>query len=104
MSLILYALSCQLETLSTYEPVDLDYPEFEVSYENKDGSEVFATVCCVDLATNTLELINRLKAACESSITALEYMERESKGHKHSFDPNKLVCYKLLKELENKGE
>ena len=91
----------QLETLSTYEPVDLDYPEFDVLYENKDGSEGFATVCCVDLAASTLELINRLKAACESSITALEYMEHESKGHKSPFDPNKLVCYKLLKQLNS---
>lgn len=41
-----------------------------------------------------------LEKACNSSIVALEYMEHESKGHSNPFDPNKLVCYKLLKDLK----
>ncbi len=51
----------QLETLANYEPEDLDYPVFEVGYANELGSECFAEVCCVQLATEVLELIKQLK-------------------------------------------
>jgi hypothetical protein len=52
----------QLETLASYEPDDLDNPEFEVAYELLDGSEPFATVCCIDLATRVLALIKELES------------------------------------------
>jgi len=51
----------QLETLASYEPSDLDHPEFEVAYEDGNGNEGFATVCCVDLAESTIHLINQLE-------------------------------------------
>jgi len=50
----------QLETLASYEPSDLDHPEFEVAYEDGNGNEGFATVCCIDLAEKVLELIKEL--------------------------------------------
>ena len=50
----------QLETLASYEPSDLDHPEFEVGYEDGNGNEGFATVCCIDLAVKVLELIKQL--------------------------------------------
>jgi len=50
----------QLETLSSYEPEDLDNPEFDVAYELDSGADTFATVCCIDLAKRTLELIKEL--------------------------------------------
>jgi len=50
----------QLETLASYEPSDLDHPEFEVGYEDGKGNEGFATVCCIDLAVKALELIKQL--------------------------------------------
>ncbi len=92
----------QLETLASYEPEDLDNPEFEVAYESLDGSEPFATVCCVKLASQLLELIRQYKEAVASSLLALRHMEHESKGHKYPFDPEKLMCYALLKQLESK--
>ena len=51
----------QLETLASYEPDDLYDPEFEVMYEYTEIYEGFVTVCCVDLAKRTLDLIKRLK-------------------------------------------
>jgi len=51
----------QLETLASYEPKDLDNPEFDVAYELLDGSEPFATVCCIELATRVLKLIKSLE-------------------------------------------
>jgi len=51
----------QLETLATYEPGDLDHPEFDVAYEDVNGNEGFATVCCIDLAQRVLELIKKLE-------------------------------------------
>jgi hypothetical protein len=51
----------QLETLATYEPSDLDHPEFDVAYEDIKGHEGFATICCVDLAQRVLELIKELE-------------------------------------------
>ena len=51
----------QLETLATYEPADLDHPEFDVCYEDGNGNEGFATVCCIDLAQRVLELIKKLE-------------------------------------------
>jgi len=90
----------QLESLASYEPDDLDNPEFEVGYEDKEGNEGFATICCVDIATRSLLLIERLQRACESSLLAFRHMQHESIGHKHPFNPEKLVCYELLKQLE----
>jgi hypothetical protein len=52
----------QLETLASYEPSDLDNPEFEVGYENEAGNEGFLTVCCIDLAKRTIDRIEYLEA------------------------------------------
>ena len=54
-------LKYQLETLASYEPSDIDNPEFEVAYENKDGMEGFITVCCVDVAKRALERVKELE-------------------------------------------
>lgn len=55
-------LKYQLQTLTTYTPEDLDYPNFEVSYETTEGEEGFLTVCCINLATRTLSYIEELEA------------------------------------------
>lgn len=60
-------LKYQLETLSSYEPSDIDNPEFEVAYENESGNEGFATVCCVDLAKRALQRIKALEDLIENS-------------------------------------
>lgn len=54
-------LKYQLETLSTYEPSDVDNPEFDVAYEDGDGNEGFSTVCCIDVAKRALERITELE-------------------------------------------
>jgi len=59
-------LKYQLETLSTFEPSDLDYPEFEVGYESESGSEGFTSVCCVDLAERALDRIQKLEVALQA--------------------------------------
>jgi hypothetical protein len=63
-------LKYQLETLSTYEPNDIDNPEFEVGYENASGNEGFATVCCVDVAKRALERIKELEESISDSNTS----------------------------------
>ena len=45
-----------------------------------------------------------LEKACSSALLALRHMESETKGHKHPFKPDSLVCYVLLKELESKEQ
>ena len=55
-------LKYQLESLASYEPSDIDNPEFEVGYEDNNGNEGFATVCCVDVAKRALERIKELEA------------------------------------------
>jgi hypothetical protein len=52
----------QLEVLASYEPNDLDNPELEVAYENEAGNEGFLTVCCIDLAKRSIELIEKIEA------------------------------------------
>ena len=54
-------LKYQLDTLASYEPADLDNPEFDVCYEDGSGNEGFATVCCVDIARSSLERIKELE-------------------------------------------
>ncbi|HHZ70474.1 MAG TPA: hypothetical protein EYN67_10290 [Flavobacteriales bacterium] len=55
----------QLATLSSYEPQDIDNPEFEVMYEDVDGFEHWSTVCCVDLAGEALRLVKHLEDKIE---------------------------------------
>ena len=69
----------QLETLASYEPDDLDNPEFDVAYETKEGADAFATVCCVDMATRTLDLIKEIKESWEDLIGNSE--ERDAFGN-----------------------
>jgi hypothetical protein len=69
----------QLETLGTYEPDDIDNPEFEVAYEDDQGNEGFATVSCIDLASESLTLIN----AMESRFAELEQERDEIARHNH---------------------
>ena len=52
----------KLETLASYWPEDLDYPQFEVAYEIESGEESFGTVCCIDLAEQALKRITELEA------------------------------------------
>ncbi len=54
-------LKYQLESLASYEPSDIDNPEFEVGYGDINGNEGFATVCCVDVAKRALEHIKELE-------------------------------------------
>ena len=51
----------QLETLASYEPEDLDSPEFDVAYEDIMGNEGFSTICCIHLAARVLDLIKQLE-------------------------------------------
>jgi hypothetical protein len=51
----------KLETLASYWPEDLDYPQFEVAYEIESGEESFGTVCCIDLAEQALKRITELE-------------------------------------------
>ena len=44
-----------------------------------------------------------LENACASTLVALRHMEHETKGHKHPFNPDGLVCYGLLKDIESKN-
>ena len=55
-------LKYQLSTLANHEPSDFDYPEIEVGYENNDGSEVFATVCVIELADRAYHALDQLDA------------------------------------------
>ena len=41
-----------------------------------------------------------LEKACMSTLVALRHMQHETKGHAHPFNPDGLVCYGLLKQLE----
>ena len=51
----------ELQALASYEPDDLDNPEFEVAYEHvKSGEESFQTVCVIDLARRLEQFINQL--------------------------------------------
>ena len=54
-------LKYQLETLASYQPEDLDNPEFEVAYETVSGCDGFDTVCCIDVAGRSLERIKALE-------------------------------------------
>ena len=54
-------LKYQLETLASFEPEDIDRPEFEVGYESNEGAEGFATICCIELAQRSLERIVQLE-------------------------------------------
>ncbi len=54
-------LKYQLQTLASNEPNDIDYPEFEVAYEDESGNEGLATVCCIDVAERALDRINELE-------------------------------------------
>ena len=59
-------LKYQLETLVSYEPSDIDSPEFEVGYEDSNGNEGFVTVCCVDVAKRSLKRINDLETTLQA--------------------------------------
>ena len=54
-------LKYHLEVLMSCEPIDLDYPEFEVAYEDEIWAECFATVCCIENAARALDRIKELE-------------------------------------------
>lgn len=54
-------LKYQLESLASYEPSDLDNPEFEVGYADKNDNEGFVTVCCIDVAKRALDKIKEVE-------------------------------------------
>ena len=58
-----YNLKYQLETLASYEPEDIDHPEFEVVYESDSGVECGIEVCCIELAQRSLARIVELENA-----------------------------------------
>lgn len=74
-------LKYQLESLASYEPSDIDNPEFEVGYEAEDGTEGFATVCCINVAKQALDRINNLETALQAYARYVnkEAMERDIK-------------------------
>ena len=55
-------LKYQLQELQGYTPEDLDYPDFEVAYEDEQGREGYTTICCIDLGKRSLGLIKELEA------------------------------------------
>jgi len=65
----------KLETLASFWPEDLDYPQFEVAYEIESGEESFGTVCCIDLAEQALKRITELEAN-----QAKRDLEQQAKG------------------------
>jgi hypothetical protein len=65
----------KLETLASYWPEDLNYPQFEVAYEIESGEESFRTVCCIDLAEQALKRITELEAN-----QAKRDLEQQAKG------------------------
>ncbi|KZN58918.1 hypothetical protein N473_26235 [Pseudoalteromonas luteoviolacea CPMOR-1] len=56
-------LKYQLESLASYEPNDIDNPQFEVVYEDANEREGFITVCCVDVAERAHKRIEELEKA-----------------------------------------
>ena len=80
----------QLETLASYEPDDLDNPEFDVAYETKEGADTMATVCCIDMATRTLKLITELNKKIDDLEGALSYAcESNDIDDEHASNPTK---------------
>jgi hypothetical protein len=61
-------LKYQLETLASYEPNDIDNPEFEVAYEDSECNEGFATVCCIDVAKRAFDRITELESQIEFKV------------------------------------
>jgi hypothetical protein len=80
-------LKYQLETLESYEPKDIDSPEFDVAYEGECGEEGFATICCVELAKRSLERIKELEGA-------LKYYKYECSG----YEPSVSVFQRMVDE------
>tara|TARA_R110001606_G_scaffold282969_1_gene431550 strand:+ start:1443 stop:1691 length:249 start_codon:yes stop_codon:yes gene_type:complete len=66
-------LKYQLETLASYEPGDIDNPEFEVIYESDSGGSGCIDICCIELAQRSLARIVELENAIS---VALEYLEK----------------------------
>ena len=80
----------QLETLASYEPDDLDNPEFDVAYELDGGEDTMATVCCIDMATRTLKLITELNKKIDDLEGALSYAcESNDIDDEHASNPTK---------------
>ena len=52
----------QLETLASYAPSDLDYPEMEVGYEHENGADWFQTVCLIEVGKKALARIVELES------------------------------------------
>lgn len=58
----------KLETLASYDKEDLDYPEFDVVYEDQNGGEHWTTVCCIELAKQAEERIKSLEKQLQKAI------------------------------------
>jgi len=54
-------LKYELESLSSYDPSDIDNSEFDVVYEDDLSQERRYTACCVDVATRAIARIKDLE-------------------------------------------
>ena len=88
-------LKYQLESLASYEPSDLDNPEFDVGYEDNNSNECFATVCCIDVAKRALERINELEQKeLTNDVLVMSNARRLIKAHKAT--SNARLCMELF--------
>lgn len=84
-------LKYQLATLTSYEPNDLDYPEFEVFYSDLDGNDGSVGVCCIDVAERALDRIKALEQA-------LSWAKNDWTGN----EPSGSVMHRYFDELNIK--
>ena len=84
-------LKYQLATLTSYEPNDLDYPEFEVFYSDLDDNEGSIEVCCIDVAERALDRIKALEQA-------LSWAKNDWTGN----EPSESVMHRYFDELNIK--
>lgn len=56
----------ELQTLASYEPIDLENPEMEVAWEGDSGEEYMVTVCLVDMAKRVSVELKRLEDKVDS--------------------------------------
>jgi len=76
----------KLETLASFWPEDLDYPQFEVAYEIESGEESFGTVCCIDLAEQALKRITELERLVEKYKCHIVELHDELSGYEELCD------------------
>ena len=88
-------LKYELETLASYTPEDLDYPVFEVGYEDDQGNEGFATTCCIDVAERSLSRIRELEGMLSKKLDLIKC----GIAHNHGGNPYENQRYKEVASL-----